>query len=347
MNRDTSTFFPALADSALGSKPPVSAPSPLPKLIPKPASSSNITGPACPTLETSGASSPCSGASAPNAPLNCDDSLRKLSSLRAACLASLRAHSDKCAALLTNAGSGPNSSDWSARYERCAPRVPRSTPSLRTRQASLPLMADEPGTELCQRWSRAGLICGGMYFPLPPLVQDICASASSSSLPTPTTGMIGSDVAVQGITDQRNKPNKLGQVIGRTLLPTPRASANESRQTKLTPSQAQGTPVRSLCAEVAQFLATPTARDWKDTPGMTRLTDSGRNRDDQLPRQIYGAECFQQQPENSLGGMRLTPEFQCWLMGYPPDWLKPLRAALETPSSRKSRSSSAKPSGSN
>lgn len=70
------------------------------------------------------------------------------------------------------------------------------------------------------------------------------------------------------------------------LLPTPRASANENRQTKITPSQAEGKHGRSLAAEMCN-LPTPRARDWKSggkdgleeallpTPAATR---SGRQR---------------------------------------------------------------------
>lgn len=222
--------------------------------------------------------------------------------LRAGCLASLRVLSDKCAALLTHAGNGPQPQDWSACYDP-------SSQSLRTRQASLFSKTGEPGTELCVGWSRSGMICGGTYFPLPRLVRDISENASCSS------------------------------------LPTPRASANESRQTRVTPSQLEGAHGRSLQAEViGQLLPTPTTRDYKDTPGMARTATDGRERDDQLPRRIYGAACFQPLPENSLGGMRLTPEFQCWLMGYPPDWLKPLRAVPATQLCRKSSNPSPAPS---
>lgn len=143
-----------------------------------------------------------------------------------------------------------------------------------------------------------------MLFPLPPLVQDICENASSS------------------------------------YLPTPRASASETRTYAPTPSQMSGSHGKYLQAEVmrASFLPTPTTRDYKDTPGMTQLTEDGRDRTDQLPRRIYALAS-----SPVTGGMKLTPEFLCWLMGFPPDWLKPLAAAPATPSSRKSPKSSPKP----
>ncbi len=287
MNYCTSIPTQALAGSALPSKPKGSAPLASRKRTRTSASCSPRTGPACQTLVPSR-----------TLPRNGWESRRDaLMCLRGGCLASLRVLSDRCAVLLMSVGNGPQQSDWWAYYDP-------ASQSLRTRQHSLLSKEGEPGTELCQDWSRSGMICGGMYFPLPRLVQDICESASSSS------------------------------------LPTPRASANESRQTKLTPSQLEGTPVRSLQAEiVAKLLPTPTARDWKDTPGMARTATDGRERDDQLPRRIFGAVS-----PAPTGGMRLTPEFQCWLMGFPPDWLKPLRAVPATQLCRKSSNRSRGPS---
>jgi len=66
---------------------------------------------------------------------------------------------------------------------------------------------------------------------------------------------------------------------------------------------------------------TPSARDWKDSPGMAKssINQDGtkRNRLDQLPRQIYH--------ENQTGGL-LNPNWVEWLMGWPVGWtdLKPL-----------------------
>lgn len=82
-----------------------------------------------------------------------------------------------------------------------------------------------------------------------------------------------------------------------------------------------------------QMLPTPTTRDYKDTPGMSA------SRKDGTPRVIFADAS----PAPS-GGMKLTPEFLCWLMGFPPNWLKPLRDALATPSSPKPSTPSSPPS---
>lgn len=94
---------------------------------------------------------------------------------------------------------------------------------------------------------------------------------------------------------------------------------------------------------------TPSARDWKDSPGMAQEGADGRNRIDQLPRQVAAAMW----PTATLGDSRnsrnatatrsdrahamhgtapagssdttakrgaLNPEFVSWLMGFPPEW---------------------------
>lgn len=203
-------------------------------------------------------------------------------SLRAECLASLRQHSDTCAVLTTNAGSGPRLSEWSA---SCDPH----SQCLRTRQASL---FCQNSTESLESLPRSGMICGGMLYPLPPLVLDISGNARSSCLPTPRMQEAGS------------RPNgKGGKILFEEVL------------------------IAAGLRQCGQLLPTPTTRDWKDTPGMNMRVcaasgSPGRNRQDQLPRRLFAEESTA-----PTGGVKLTPEFLCWLMGFPPDWLKPLANA--------------------
>lgn len=62
--------------------------------------------------------------------------------------------------------------------------------------------------------------------------------------------------------------------------------------------------------------ATPTARDWKDTPGMaltgTNPDGSERSRLDRLAAQVYSEQ-------EEIGGL-LNPNWVEWLMGWPIGW---------------------------
>jgi hypothetical protein len=61
---------------------------------------------------------------------------------------------------------------------------------------------------------------------------------------------------------------------------------------------------------------TPSARDWKDRPGMAKTAinpdGSERKRNDQLARAVYGTE-------NPISG-QLNPDWVEWLMGVPIGW---------------------------
>ena len=92
-------------------------------------------------------------------------------------------------------------------------------------------------------------------------------------------------------------------------------------------------------ASAVKLWPTASARDWKDSPGMSREgvnpDGSRRERTDQLARAVYatpqsrdfrtGQRERWQDPERSqnlndqVGGL-LNPNWVEWLMGYPPGW---------------------------
>jgi hypothetical protein len=79
----------------------------------------------------------------------------------------------------------------------------------------------------------------------------------------------------------------------------------------------------SRLEDQVQGWATPSARDWKDTPGMstTATNPDGtlRERLDQLPRQTHGAIGTPCCAETERSGV-LEPMFARWLQGFPESW---------------------------
>lgn len=126
-----------------------------------------------------------------------------------------------------------------------------------------------------------------------------------------------------------------------------------------------------LSGQVMVLWVTPSARDWKDSPGIATTREDGRSRIDQLPRPVAAAmwatptslapakdgnneagnsaglvsirahavAAHGPVPDGSSATMEkpgaLNPEFVCWLMGFPPEW--DACAPSATPLSRSSR----------
>lgn len=94
------------------------------------------------------------------------------------------------------------------------------------------------------------------------------------------------------------------------------------------------------------LLPTPTARDWKDSPGMTDVRKDGKTRNDRLPMLLFsivrsaGIAWQQMTPTDArtvsvrglmvtIKGPRYSPELPEWIMGWPIGWtdLSPLEMA--------------------
>jgi hypothetical protein len=131
-------------------------------------------------------------------------------------------------------------------------------------------------------WSRSGLVTSdGTVFPLLPSAPRTCVTGRSALLPTPTR-QDGSNVA--GASQEARNSPPLNALV--RMLPTPRASERENRQTQRTPSQEAGAHGLSLLAEAASLLSGETT---------DQLSTDGKQSTD----------------------LRLNPSFVGWMMGEP------------------------------
>jgi hypothetical protein len=93
------------------------------------------------------------------------------------------------------------------------------------------------------------------------------------------------------------------------MLPSPRSSPNENRQTKRSPSQIAGRRGKNLASEIA-MMPTPSTRDWKGASKMK-------------PRDTMDSLIERGATKGGIGtetGLKLQPNFVEWMMGYPQNW---------------------------
>ena len=169
--------------------------------------------------------------------------------------------------------------------------------------------------------------------------------------PTPNA-MEGGQTSRGG--DRKGEPLMGGLVKGLAGWPTTTTMDHIERE-GLRPSRIATNRTGGYIAEVLAGWTTPSARDWKDSDGMsttgTNPDGSERNRIDQLPRQVFAAvsgwatptvadagkiteashqEGVRQQiygrpskssPAETGSRGALHPAFPCWLMGFPSEWV--------------------------
>lgn len=231
------------------------------------------------------------------------------------------------------AGFGTSSRASSVRWDR-------DSLSWRTCEPSLL----EESTKFSGRWPTSGMMRSGALYGHPTWVP---RRDASGFLLWPTATVAG-NYNVKGL----SPTSADGLATAARNWSTPRASPNENRTTKATPSQTAWRHGAYLVVEAMRW-ATPSSRDHKDTPGMattgTNPNGSTRDRVDQLPRQAYAwagttpspSEAQTEPFDSSRPKPRrkgLNPRFGLWLMGFPVAWLD--CAPSGTRSSRKSRKSS-------
>lgn len=199
--------------------------------------------------------------------------------------------------------------------------------------------------------------------------------SSGSPWPTPKASAAG-ETSRGG--DRKDEPligGLMREAHSASTRSTPRASDGE-KGAPLQQFSGGGTPLPAqIYGASASPRVTPSARDWKDSPGMATEAEGGRKRVDQLPRQMVSVSAWptptslsfkdSHQPGNSrnitlmmdlartaLSGATPSgssapikksgapnPEFAFWLMGYPDELISGVSRAMALFSRSRRRSS--------
>jgi DNA (cytosine-5)-methyltransferase 1 len=172
------------------------------------------------------------------------------------------------------------------------------------------------------------------------------AVAAQTLLPTPQSHDRAGAKTPEQIAVMRERGagvHNLNETVAHDLLPTPRASANENRQTRRTPSQEAGDRGLCLAAEVLELLPEPaesllptpsaadgggrspepqrgpewgTAAAWHRPGAFGRYEAAVRHHEQALGRVVPSPV----QP-GKTGNPQLAPAFSEWMMGLPAGWV--------------------------
>lgn len=205
-------------------------------------------------------------------------------------------------------------------------RWDRATSSWRTPQCSL--LADLDA--FSETWPRWGMMRAGecSVLTMPALLTSETGSGLWPTIRSSDGERGGRGDLIQAIRGNPNSHYKLYP----NLWPTLRASANENRQTKPTPSQLAGKHGWSLCAAVnaAGLLPTLTVHGNYNQKGMSKKSGNGLATAMRLLPTMTAQDAKNNGPKsqmegnslplNAIVGGPLNPDWCEWLMGFPIGW---------------------------
>jgi hypothetical protein len=217
----------------------------------------------------------------------------------------------------------------------CGLRGLLSSPSYALQQSlenRLRRQLDGAGSTLFSlTWKRKGTPAHRPYYQLVASAR-LTSETDFGSWPTPTKDEAGG-TPEQFLARKRKLDGKCGVSLTALNLtaqlaawPTP--VTEDARSSARNGYMLTGHPGTTLldAARMASW-STPSARDWKDTPGMavTGINPDGSERErlDQLPRQAHlvGGTTSSGSPAPTGARDQLSPVFSGWLQGYSPEHL--------------------------